>query len=179
MSVCLSQTYRVWCLIIISVATFPVLRAVCPAIASVPIVASIQGVPDSVDSRADRARWESVHASFLHKTLSVCLSVTLREEHRVGFVKSGMLRKVLGIGGGELTGDWRRLHGEELHDFILSLCILLCYWEREIIAGLKAYLHSCYSDILCTRLCWLFMCTWLHVLAGEQPFWSQSQTLSV
>ena len=63
--VCLSQIYRVWCLIIISVATFPVLWAVRPAIASVPILASIQGVPESVDSHAYIARWESVHASFI------------------------------------------------------------------------------------------------------------------
>ena len=28
---------------------------------------------------------------------------------------------------GELTVDWRRLHGEKLHDFMLSLCVVLCY----------------------------------------------------
>jgi hypothetical protein len=43
-------------LIIISVATYPVLRAVHPAIASVPILASIQGVPESVESHAYIAR---------------------------------------------------------------------------------------------------------------------------
>ena len=60
--VCLSQIYRLWWLIIISVATYPVLRAVCPAIASVPILANIQGVPDCVGSHAYHARWEFVYA---------------------------------------------------------------------------------------------------------------------
>ena len=60
--VCLSQIYRLWCLIIISVATYPVLRAVRPAIASVPILANIQGVPETVDSHAYFARWEFVYA---------------------------------------------------------------------------------------------------------------------
>ena len=36
---------------------------------------------------------------------------------------------------GGLTGDWRRLHGEKLHDFMLSLCILLCYIHRYIHTG--------------------------------------------
>ena len=53
------------------------------------------------------------------------LFVTLREEHRLGVFESGMLRKVFGYQSGELTGDWRRLHGEKLHYFMLSLCILL------------------------------------------------------
>jgi hypothetical protein len=61
---CLSQIYRVWCLIILSVATYPVLRAVRPAIASVPILANIHGVPGSVDSHAYHARWEFVYALF-------------------------------------------------------------------------------------------------------------------
>ena len=56
LSVCLSQIYIVWWLIIISVATYPVLRAVHPAITSVPVLASIQGVPESVDSHAYIAR---------------------------------------------------------------------------------------------------------------------------
>jgi hypothetical protein len=42
----------------------------------------------------------------------ICLSVTLREEHRVGVLKSGMLGKEFWYQRGELTGDWRRLHGE-------------------------------------------------------------------
>jgi hypothetical protein len=41
---------RLW--FVDTVATYPVLRAVRPAVASVPILASIQGVPESVDSHA-------------------------------------------------------------------------------------------------------------------------------
>jgi hypothetical protein len=36
-------------------------------------------------------------------------SVTLKEEHR--------LRVIFGSNGEEVTGDWRRLHNEELHEF--------------------------------------------------------------
>lgn len=39
-----------------TVATYPVLRAVRPAVASVRILASIQGVPEIVDSHAYNAR---------------------------------------------------------------------------------------------------------------------------
>ena len=73
--VCFSQIYRLWWLLIISVATYPVLRAVHPAIASVPILASIQGVPKNVDSHAHNARWELVYGSFVHHTFY--LPVTL------------------------------------------------------------------------------------------------------
>lgn len=45
-----------WTQELVTVATYPVLRAVRPAIASVPILASIQGVPESVDSHACHAR---------------------------------------------------------------------------------------------------------------------------
>ena len=74
--VCLRQIYRVWRLIIVSVATYPVLRAVRPAIASVPILASIQGVPGSVDSHAYHARWELVlYKFFISKATLLCLNV--------------------------------------------------------------------------------------------------------
>jgi hypothetical protein len=55
------------------------------------------------------------------------LSLTLREEHRLGAFESGMLRKIFDHQKGEVTGDWKRLRDEKLHVCILSLCILLCY----------------------------------------------------
>jgi hypothetical protein len=35
-----------------------------------------------------------------------------------------MLRKIFWLKRGEVTGDWRRLHSEELHDLYLTLNII-------------------------------------------------------
>ena len=42
-------------------------------------------------------------------------SLTLREEHRLRVFENGVLRKVLGPKRYEVTGEWRRLHNEELY----------------------------------------------------------------
>ena len=44
-----------------------------------------------------------------------------------GGVQEWDVEEGVGYQRGELTGDWRRLRGEKLHDFMLSLYILLCY----------------------------------------------------
>jgi hypothetical protein len=47
-------------------------------------------------------------------------SVRLSEEHRLGIFESRMLRKIFGSGRDELTGEYRRLHNEELcHLYVL------------------------------------------------------------
>jgi hypothetical protein len=43
-------------------------------------------------------------------------SLTLTEEHRLKVSESREQRKVCGSERNEVTGDWRRLHNEELHD---------------------------------------------------------------
>jgi hypothetical protein len=60
----------------------------------------------------------------IHKTiiLSVVLygceicSLTLREGHRLGVFESRVLRRIFGPRRDEVTGEWRKLHNEELHD---------------------------------------------------------------
>jgi hypothetical protein len=42
-------------------------------------------------------------------------SLTLREEHRTRVSESRVLREIFGAKRGELTGEWRRLHNEELY----------------------------------------------------------------
>jgi hypothetical protein len=42
-------------------------------------------------------------------------SLTLREEHRLR-----LLRKIFGPKGDEMTGGWRKLHNEELHNLYSS-----------------------------------------------------------
>jgi len=43
-------------------------------------------------------------------------SLTLREERRLRVFENRVLRKVLGPKRDEVTGEWRKLHNEELND---------------------------------------------------------------
>ena len=43
-------------------------------------------------------------------------SLTLREEHRLRVFENRVLRRVFGPKRDELTGEWRKLHNEELND---------------------------------------------------------------
>jgi hypothetical protein len=47
-------------------------------------------------------------------------SVTLREEHRLGVFENKALKKIFGPKRDEVTGEWRRLHNEELNDLYSS-----------------------------------------------------------
>jgi hypothetical protein len=40
----------------------------------------------------------------------------LREEHRLRVSENRVLRRILGSKRDEVTGDWRKLHNEELHN---------------------------------------------------------------
>jgi hypothetical protein len=40
----------------------------------------------------------------------------LREEHRPGVFENRVLRRIFGPKRDEVTGEWRKLHNEELHD---------------------------------------------------------------
>jgi hypothetical protein len=44
-------------------------------------------------------------------------SLTLRKEHRLGTFENRVLRRIFGPKRDEVTGGWRELHNEELHDF--------------------------------------------------------------
>jgi len=43
-------------------------------------------------------------------------SLTLREERKLRVFENMVLRRIFGLGRDELTGEWRRLHNEELND---------------------------------------------------------------
>jgi hypothetical protein len=47
-------------------------------------------------------------------------SVTLREEHRLRVFENRVLRRVFGPKREEVTGGWRGLHNEELHNLYAS-----------------------------------------------------------
>jgi hypothetical protein len=42
-------------------------------------------------------------------------SFTLREEHRLRAFENRVLRRIFGPNRDEVTGEWRKLHNEELH----------------------------------------------------------------
>jgi len=51
-------------------------------------------------------------------------SLTLREERRVRVFENRVLRIIIGPKSGDITGEWRRLHIEELYHLYCSLNII-------------------------------------------------------
>jgi hypothetical protein len=47
-------------------------------------------------------------------------SLTLREEHRLRVFENRVLRRIFGPKRDHATGDWRKLHNEELHNLYSS-----------------------------------------------------------
>jgi hypothetical protein len=47
-------------------------------------------------------------------------SLTLREEHRLRVFENRVLRRIFGPTRDEVTGEWRKLHNEELHNLYSS-----------------------------------------------------------
>ena len=47
-------------------------------------------------------------------------SLTLREERKLRVFENKVLRRIYGPRRDEVTGDWRRLHNEELNDLYCS-----------------------------------------------------------
>ena len=43
-------------------------------------------------------------------------SLTLREERRLSVLENRVFRRIFGPKGGGVTGEWRKLHNEELND---------------------------------------------------------------
>jgi hypothetical protein len=57
-------------------------------------------------------------------------SLTLREEHRLWVFENRLLRRIFGPKRDEVTGEWRKLHNEELHNLYSSPDII-----RQIKSG--------------------------------------------
>jgi hypothetical protein len=51
-------------------------------------------------------------------------SLTLREEQRFRVFENRVLRRIFGSKRNEETGDWRKLHNEELHNLYSSPSII-------------------------------------------------------
>ena len=59
-------------------------------------------------------------------------SLTLREERKLRVFKSIVLRRIFGLRRDEVTGDWRRLHNDELNDLYSSPNIVRVIKSRRM-----------------------------------------------
>ena len=59
-------------------------------------------------------------------------SLTLREERRLMVFENRVLKRVFGPRRDEVTGEWRKLHNEELHDLYCSPSIFWVIKSRRM-----------------------------------------------
>jgi hypothetical protein len=81
-------------------------------------------------------------------------SLTLREEHRLRVFENRVLNRIFGTKRDEVTGEWRKLHSEELH---------ILYSSQNIIRQIKS-----------RRLRWVGHCG-MHGRGMCAGFWWKSQ----
>jgi hypothetical protein len=63
------------------------------------------------------------------------LSLTLREEHGMRVFENRVLRRIFGPKKDKVTGGWRKLHNEELHNLYSSRSIIKIIKSRRTWAG--------------------------------------------
>jgi hypothetical protein len=59
-------------------------------------------------------------------------SLNLREEYRLRLFENRVLRRIFGLRRDEVTGDWRKLHSEELHNLYSSPNIIRMMNSRRM-----------------------------------------------
>ena len=59
-------------------------------------------------------------------------SLTLREEHRLRVFENRVLRRIFGPKRDGVTGEWRKLHNEELNDLYFSSNIVRVIKSRRL-----------------------------------------------
>jgi hypothetical protein len=61
--------------------------------------------------------------------------LTLREEHRLRVLENRVLRRIFGPKRDEVSGEWRKLHNEELRDLYSSPSIIRLIKSRRVEMG--------------------------------------------
>jgi hypothetical protein len=64
--------------------------------------------------------------------VGVKLTLTLREEHKLRVFEKRVLRRIFGAKRGEVTGGWRKLYNEELHNLYSSPSIIRIITSRRM-----------------------------------------------
>jgi hypothetical protein len=59
-------------------------------------------------------------------------SLNIKNEHRLWVFENRVLRRIFGPRRDEVTGDWRKLHSEELHNFYSSPNIIRMIKSRRM-----------------------------------------------
>jgi hypothetical protein len=59
-------------------------------------------------------------------------SLTVREEHKLRVFENRMLRRIFGQKKDVVTGGWRKLHNEELHNLYSSPSIIRIIKSRRM-----------------------------------------------
>jgi hypothetical protein len=78
-------------------------------------------------------------------------SLTLREEHGLRVFENRMLRRIFGPKRDEVTGEWRKLHNEELNDLYSSpIIVQMIKWRGMRCAGHVACVRE--SRVVCSIL---------------------------
>jgi len=60
------------------------------------------------------------------------LSLTLKEERRLRVFENRVLRRIFGLKRDEVTGEWRKLHNEELNNLYCSPNIIRVIKSRRM-----------------------------------------------
>jgi hypothetical protein len=64
--------------------------------------------------------------------VAILVVVLLREEHRLGVFENRVLRRIFGRKRNEVTGEWRKLHNEELRYLYSSPSIIRIIKSRRM-----------------------------------------------
>jgi hypothetical protein len=77
---------------------------------------------------------QAVYTIILPVVLCGCeiWSLTLREAHRLRVFENRVLKRIFGPKRDEVTGGWRKLHNEELHNVYFSPSIIRIIKSRRM-----------------------------------------------